>query len=166
MADLWDIIWNFIDSSMVLTFLAENLIWPATLVVIGWVGGFFIERRHMASLIVREEEFAPIRVSMERRPPAGLIHADSVMVTASVVLSKGMFEALRIAIRKLFGGNLLGYERLVARARREAILRLKEAARERGASLVVNLRMTTTRITATGLPAVEILAYGTAIKPL
>ncbi len=165
MAELWHIIRELVDSSMVLLFLAENLIWPALLVTVGWVGGVITERRHMASLIRREQEFSVIEVSMEPRPPAGFTHADGVLVTASVVLSKGMFEALRIAIRKLFGGNLRGYEKLIARARREAILRLKEAARERHAPLVINLRMTTSQITATGLPAVEILAYGTALKP-
>ena len=60
------------------------------------------------------------------------------------------------------------YESLVDRARREAILRMKEQAIERGAILVTSVRIETSSISKgqrQTIGSIEVLAYGTAILP-
>ena len=63
-------------------------------------------------------------------------------------------------------GRIFVYETLVERARREAILRMKDEARECGAGTVFNVKLETSSITKgkknqTG--CVEVYAYGTAV---
>ena len=64
----------------------------------------------------------------------------------------------------VFGGNVQSYETLVDRARREAVLRMKESCPH--ADQVINLRLETSSITkgkGKQVGAVEVLASGTAI---
>jgi uncharacterized protein YbjQ (UPF0145 family) len=61
------------------------------------------------------------------------------------------------------------YETLLDRARREAVLRMKEEARRQGYRLIVNVKVESSNIAGGnrgGLPAVEAFAYGTALKPV
>jgi uncharacterized protein YbjQ (UPF0145 family) len=60
------------------------------------------------------------------------------------------------------------YESLVDRARREAILRMKEQAIERGAVVVTNVRIETSSISkgqGKAIGSIEVLAYGTSVAP-
>jgi uncharacterized protein YbjQ (UPF0145 family) len=71
-------------------------------------------------------------------------------------------------LRNIFGGRVKAYESLVDRARREAILRMKEQARAGGAQMVVNLRLETATIGRSAnrkkrIGSVEAMAYGTAV---
>ena len=57
---------------------------------------------------------------------------------------------------------------MLDRARREAVLRLKQEALQKGSTLVVNLKFETTNIgggNEQGMPIVQVIAYGTALKP-
>jgi uncharacterized protein YbjQ (UPF0145 family) len=54
------------------------------------------------------------------------------------------------------------------RGRREAVIRMKQAAKARGADAVINVRIETTRM-ANGrgdkqTAGIEVLAYGTAVR--
>ena len=67
------------------------------------------------------------------------------------------------------GGRVKSFERMVMRARREAVLRMQEDAKRQGAHMVINVRMVTSNIVRSveqkkGMAAAEIFAYGTAIK--
>ena len=90
---------------------------------------------------------------------------DSTHVMAAAD-SAGLAIVALANLRKIFGGRLGAYETLLERARREAILRLKEQSA--GAHLIVNLRLETCTIARTkgrqGIGAVEVLAYGTAVR--
>jgi uncharacterized protein YbjQ (UPF0145 family) len=90
------------------------------------------------------------------------------MVMGSVVISIDYFKRLLAILRNIFGGRVTSYETLVDRARREAVLRLKAAARRKGCDIVVNLRLETSTIgqsanNRNSVGCVEVLAYGTAI---
>jgi uncharacterized protein YbjQ (UPF0145 family) len=67
-----------------------------------------------------------------------------------------------------FGGRIIGYESLIDRARREALLRLKDDARKFQADAVINTRFSTSKLDgnvqskSTGM--FELLAYGTAVR--
>jgi len=85
-------------------------------------------------------------------------------VTGSVVISIDYFKKAASALRALVGGPVKSYETLLDRAKREAILRLKESCP--GADEIVNLRLETMPLAGSQrnqVTSVEVLAYGTAI---
>jgi len=138
------------------------------LLILGYTAGTMAERSHYRSIIAREKEMLqlPVVTSEEGFLDDNIV--DSKLVYGNVVVSIDYFKRLLAILRNLFGGPVKSYESLVDRARREAVLRLKTAAREIGADIVVNLRMETAAIgnNANGkrqIGSVEVIAYGTAL---
>ena len=86
------------------------------------------------------------------------------LLIGSVVVAHDYFRTLLIFFRKIIGGNIRPYERLVQRGRREALIRLKEEADLRGIDKVVNVRFTTSTVSGRFLHAIEMVAYGTGVK--
>ncbi len=82
------------------------------------------------------------------------------VVSASVVMAKHVGEDLLAALRNLVGGEVAEYTRLMDEARRTALARLMEKARQMGANAVIGLRFSTSTIMS---GAAEILVYGTAV---
>ena len=86
------------------------------------------------------------------------------LVSGSVVISVDYFKRILAGLRNIFGGNVQSYETLVDRARREAVLRMKESCPD--ADYVLNLRLETSSIfkgKRKQVGSVEVLAYGTAV---
>ncbi len=129
----------------------------------GWLLATWLERRHLKSMSLRETALERISVNTLRRPPACEPEASTLLI-GSVVVAHDYFRTLIIAIRKLIGGSIKPYERLVERGRREALLRLKEEADARGIDRILNVRFTTSAVSGRFLRAVEMMAYGTGIK--
>ena len=76
-------------------------------------------------------------------------------------------QRLQARLRMLAGGSLTSYESLVDRARREAVLRMKDQARRAGADSVFDVRLETASISKgerEAVGSVEVLAYGTALR--
>lgn len=90
----------------------------------------------------------------------------SELVYGSVVVSVDYFKRVLMAFRQIFGGEIKSYAPLLDRGRREALLRMKEAAPD--ADIFVNCRLETSSIANSNrqnsLSCVEIIAYGTAIR--
>ncbi|MEJ2527926.1 MAG: YbjQ family protein, partial [Sulfurovaceae bacterium] len=61
----------------------------------------------------------------------------------------------------VFGGELKGYTELLSEARDEAIDRMINQAQSMGANAILNVRFSTSSITA---GASELYVYGTAVK--
>ncbi len=137
---------------------------PVALVVIGYLVGRVIERRHYASIRQRERELQAVIALTTRWVPAGVSVQDTRLVSGSVVVSSDYFKTFVAGFRNLFGGRFRGYETLLERARREALLRLKLQAREAGSALVIGVRFHTTRVAGSTTPSVEVMAYGTALN--
>ena len=93
------------------------------------------------------------------------IRAVQFLVHGAVVVSADYFKTFIAGLRNLFGGRFRSYETLMERARREALLRLKADARRKGAKTVICVRFETTSISTGWAPAMEVLAYGTALVP-
>lgn len=107
------------------------------------------------------------RTFSTRRTPPGTPPGSS-LVAGNVVVSIDYFKKISAGLRNILGGRVSAYESLVERARREAILRMKEEARDIGADAIFNVKLETSSITkgAKGqVGAVEVLAYGTALIP-
>jgi len=140
-----------------------NIIIFLVLLLLGYVFGSMAEKRHFVSIREREEKLKSLPMIMLKKPlnPEGISRC--VLVNGSVVISIDFFKKFVASLVNLFGGRIGTYETLVDRARREAILRMKEEAK--GASEIINIRIETSSISknAKNIGSVEVLAYGTAI---
>lgn len=152
------------DLSWVIMLLVYGL--PFLFFVVAGIVGAIIERRHYRSIWEREASSVGLPVVTWRTDSSGRTVAAARLVTASVVISHDNFKRFLAQLRKIFGGRLRSYESLLDRARREAVLRLKEQCPE--AHIVLNLRLDTANIASTqgkkGIGAIEVLASGTAVR--
>ena len=83
------------------------------------------------------------------------------LVQGSTVRAKHVGRDIMAGLKNIVGGELKGYTELLEDARNQAIMRMAEQARAIGADAVLNIRLSTSTITA---GAAELLAYGTAVK--
>ena len=142
----------------------------AALLLVGLVFGSAAERRHFRELARREAELPDVLVFNEKRPPADREFRDAALVVGSVVIAEDYFKRIAAGLRGFFGGRVTVYESLMDRGRREALLRMKDEARRRGATMVFNVRFETSSLAedASGrstLFSAEFIAYGTALVP-
>ena len=145
-----------------------DLIFFLTLLTLGYVVGQWKEKRHYESIRKREKEYAKVLAFATRYPPDVKTAQDCLLVSGSVVVGSDYFKQIVAGLKTLFGGRLTSYETLLDRARREAVLRLKQEALQKGSTLVINLKFETTNIgggNEQGMPIVQVIAYGTALKP-
>jgi uncharacterized protein YbjQ (UPF0145 family) len=137
----------------------------AVLIVIAYFIGSWIERRHFRRIIEREDELRDVLAFAIRRAPKDLSLSDPKLVTGSAVISVDYFKKFAAGLRGIVGGRIGTYESLYERARREAILRMKDEATRQGSNVILNVKLESARIYAGGRRAtvsVEALAYGTA----
>lgn len=138
---------------------------PVFLIILGFATGKYIEKRHLRSLALRETALRGISVCNLRKFPVELRLQKSFLVTGSVVIATDYFKVFAAGLRKLFGGEIKTYRSLLERARREAVTRMLEAAKEGGADSIWNVRFETLTIHGKKKAGgVEILVYGTAVK--
>ena len=139
---------------------------PLTLIAVGYFAGRYAERQHYASIHQREACFLRLPAVTTKSWDTTRAVLDSRLVSGSVVVSADYFKRLLANLRNLIGGRMRSYESLLDRARREAVLRLKEQYPD--ADIIVNLRIETSTIGSrnrqNGISCVELIAYGTAIK--
>jgi uncharacterized protein YbjQ (UPF0145 family) len=131
--------------------------------------GRTIEARHYKSIRQREQNLRELATVTLRTPPPEWQIGESTLVMGSVVISLDYFKRFAASLRALVGGPVKSFEPLLDRARREALLRMREQARARGFDAVINTRLETSRLASSGqsgkgTAGIEILAYGTAIK--
>lgn len=135
------------------------------LLILGYVIGQYLERRHYRSIEAREEQFLGLVTTSSKRPLGDIPDPVRVeMVEGACVISIDYFKRFLASLRQFFGGTVRSYETLVDRARREAVLRMKEEAA--GAGQVINLRIETSSVTKGQngqVGAVEVHAYATAL---
>ena len=139
------------------------LIWVVPL-VLGFVFGQLNEKRHYRSIHEREKTWLHLPATASRYPLLQGPVARSELVNGSVVVSVDYFKRAAAGLRSIVGGPVKSYESLLDRAKREAILRLKESCP--GADEVINLRLETMPLAGSQrnqITSVEVLAYGTAI---
>lgn len=141
---------------------------PIALLVIAYLIGGFLERRHFRQIARRERALRGFMVMTFDRLPAGQAAREPTLITGSVVVSLDYFKRIIAGLRAIIGGRVKTYEPLLDRARREAMLRLLEQARAQGFDAVINVRLQTSRIASArgdqGTAGVEMLAFGTAVR--
>ena len=82
------------------------------------------------------------------------------VVSGNTVRAKHVGRDIMAGLKNLVGGELVGYTELLTEARDEAMSRMKAQALDLGANAVVNVRFSTSSVTA---GASEIYIYGTAV---
>ena len=142
---------------------------PLVMLVATYFIGSAIERRHYESIQEREAQTRSFPVVSFRDTPADWVVESSGLVAGSVVISLDYFKRFLAGLRAIVGGRIKSYEPLLDRARREAVLRMKEEAIRLGYDSVINLRLETSRLASTyqkgkGVAGVEILAFGTGLR--
>lgn len=136
------------------------------LITVGYIAGTLAEKRHYRSIRKRENAFLNLpAVTMKNADyPAEKVKS-AQMVYGSAVISIDYFKRMLAGLRNIFGGTVKSYETLIDRARREALLRMKEMAG--GATVIVNVRIETStigkRANNKGVGCLEAMAYGTAL---
>ena len=82
------------------------------------------------------------------------------LVQGNTVRAKHLGRDIAAGLKNIVGGELRGYTELLVESRNQAIGRMLEQAQQLGANAVVNLRLSTSSVTA---GAAELYAYGTAV---
>lgn len=143
-----------------------NIVFIVLPIALGYFFGKHAEKKHYQSIIEREAGFQKMPSTNWKIPlPMKGNIVEAKLVTGSVVISIDYFKRLLAGLRNIFGGRVTAYESLLDRARREAILRMKEQCPD--ASQIINLRIETSSISKNDrkgtVGCVEALAYGTAL---
>lgn len=129
--------------------------------------GTYMEKRHIRSLEKREAQYSNFLVTDVRGYVGGANpKAAGMLVTAEVVVATDYFKNFVAALYKIIGGELRIYQSLMERARREAVMRLREQATQNGYNAICNIRMETMDLTVLSpkqkTAMVAVTAYGTA----
>ncbi len=81
------------------------------------------------------------------------------LAQGNTVRAQHIGRDIAAGLKNIVGGELKGYTELLTEARREAVSRMMGQAKELGANAVLNVRFSTSAVTA---GAAELYAYGTA----
>jgi uncharacterized protein YbjQ (UPF0145 family) len=146
-----------------------NLGLPLLLLMVAYLSGRIIERRHYRSIRRREVRLRELPAVTFRTVPKTWTVRESGLVMGNVVISVDHFKRFLAGLRMIFGGRVKSYESLLDRARREALLRMKEQAMTNGYRIVVNVRLETSRLASAkrkgkATAGVEVLAFGTGLQ--
>ena len=139
------------------------------LLAVGFGCGKAIEHAHYQDLARRERRQRRLPALTTRRVPADWRVEEAMLLSGSVVVSLDYWKRFAAAVRQLFGGNVRSFETLFERARREALLRLKEAAAARGCDAVIGVRLESAELAnqwanGKGTAGVELIAVGTGLR--
>jgi uncharacterized protein YbjQ (UPF0145 family) len=143
-----------------------ELVVTLILISLGYFFGRRAEKKHYKNIIAREKVMNSLPAMASRMPPQDGDY-DQMLVSGSVVIANDYFKMFVAGLRNLFGGQMNSYETLLDRARREAILRMKDKAKSFGATTVFNVKYETSNIsgqTKKKMPVIEVHAYGTALR--
>lgn len=82
------------------------------------------------------------------------------LVKGSTVRAKHIGKDIGASFKQLVGGELNGYDEMLAEARKIAIARMVEDAKNQGANAIIGFRLTSAAVMQ---GAAEMLAYGTGV---
>ncbi|UTW56248.1 YbjQ family protein [Kordiimonas sp. SCSIO 12610] len=152
----------FFAGSSYTDMMARNFLQTFLVALAGWSLATYMEHRHNKKMSAREAELQDVIITTAKR--AGPEMTQAMMVTGSVVVCHDFFRTLFIKLRQIIGGNIVHYERLLVRGRREAFIRMQEEAKLRGFNKIINVRFGSSHIAGRFLPAIELTAYGTGVR--
>lgn len=101
-------------------------------------------------LITTQDEFADYQITRTLG-----------MVRGNTIRARHVGKDILAGLRTLVGGEISEYTKMLAESREQAIDRMVDEAKSKGADGIVCLRFTTSSVMK---GAAELLAYGTAVK--
>lgn len=142
-----------------------GILFAGLLLIIGIIFGSMNERKHFAQIERAEAELSDIKVLNIKTLPDGL-EKGGALVTGNVVIAVDYFKVFIAGFIMLFGGRMSAYEKMMERARREALVRMQREAKRLGADAIYNTRI---EFSAVGqrpnkIGGAELLACGTAVR--
>lgn len=145
----------------------SNFIIFLFLLALGYFIGSFREKMHFKSIKEREDKLRDIKIDNLKKYYGEENIIERKLVNGSCVVAMDYFKLVLANLINITGGRVISYEALIDRGRREALIRMKEEAE--GFDFVINSRIETSSIgknanNKSALGAIEVLAYGTAIK--
>lgn len=136
-----------------------DLVVIVVILIITYVSGSTIEKKHFKRIREREKNMVNQPYVVDQFKTEDLSHAGRVeFVHGSCVIAADRFKVFLGGLLSIFGGRLSAYESLTDRARREAILRMREQASN--ADMIVCTRIQFSELASA---QVEAIAYGTAV---
>ncbi len=137
------------------------------LLALGYFVGTFREKKHFKSIKEREKLSHKLKIDNLKKYYGEEEIIERKLVSGSCVIAMDYFKLILANLINLTGGRIISYEALIDRGRREAILRMKEEAKD--FDFIINSRIETSSIGKNSnnkgaFVAIEILVYATAIK--
>lgn len=136
--------------------------------IVTYLIGTFVEKNHYRKIKKRELGYIKkpiVSLGIKKWPNTAIPVFKSELVAGEVVISGDYFKNFVASIKALFGGKLTTFESLMDRARREAILRMRDRAKN--ASVIVNVKIESVMIDGNlrkgAIPKCAVIAYGTAL---
>ena len=106
---------------------------PLVLIMIGLVFGRQAEAKHFQSLSERESAVGHVVVTDMKTYVGGMDgETRPFLITAEAVMTSDAMKNFLASFRQFFGGEIVSYQTLLERARREAVVRLMEVAHRHG----------------------------------
>lgn len=128
------------------------------------------EKSHYQSIATREEKYKNILVISDTDlQNMTETHSEWSLIVGETVVALDAFKKFIASLINIFWGRVKSYESLVERARREAVLKVKQQAADAWYTIVVNLRIETSSISKSAnntIGAVEAIAYASGVRPL
>lgn len=137
------------------------------LLILTFGTGSIIEKKHFKKIKIREKKLmrSPIVNFGVKKWSSQKKVLKTEMVYGEAVISADYFKGFVANIKNFFGGRMTSFESVMDRARREAILRMRESAI--GSHIIVNARVETAMVNdpnnAQSVPQCAVIAYGTAV---
>ena len=127
------------------------------------IAGNWYQAKKFKQLEERVHSFGPDNLTTLRSSPGPVV--DSGLVTAGLIVSVSWWQLLMGWLKGILGGNIKTWDRILDWGRAEAQQRLREEAKKRGFTNVLNMRLETSILTTQKgrSTSIEILAYGTGI---
>jgi uncharacterized protein YbjQ (UPF0145 family) len=118
------------------------------MICLGLFVGGTIERNHFKNLDARDAQTSHIIVTQLKSFPNADFAVDRppTILISEVVISSDYLKSFLGGLRNIFGGEVKSFQTLLERARREALLRIKEESIQLGYDAICNVRMETADI--------------------
>ena len=132
-----------------------------SLFVFSYFIGTFREKAHFKNIVEREKVLVSLP-ALTMKCPEDRVVVKSELVIGNVVIAGDFFKQVVAGLASIFGMRISVAEAMMDRARREAILRMKEKAV--GADAILNVRVEGLKIgERKKITGIEAMACGTAV---
>ena len=138
-----------------------------------WALGRWYQAGIASKLMENEKILGSIlddKMSVTTSKKVSMIGAEySTLLHVSLCVGPSMGQMFFMWLKSIFGGRLHSYDVVLDFGRREALLRLKQQAAERGCTSIVNIRIETSVVSfaktqKSKQASVEFLAFATGIR--